>query len=477
MEEEIKPIMRRVYVQYANRVGPRVDLTRQEINVLQDADWFDLLNIPTLRYHVRKPVDFEHKPRGEPTIAFDIVRTHAGHSLQNVPTELEGLKLAGVTWKRSSDATVGGFYHVHKDLVAPVKHIETHLENRDKRSQILVFTRNVAGIKPFPVTDFKNAGLLHVVMQLPELRAWLWPKSKTVSDGPEFAMQPEPCEECDEPVLMLFNHDSELGKIFKTVRDQRTLENLVSEFDAQSAKLPADQSEILKKATEIELKRRELRDLAEEWNAKLSALKEPAKQYRALLLCRDQVCAQFRDLDWDLDQPLREFTRKVDLHLNSPRFQKHWAETPIVEVDDGELANGLNRALHIVNAQRRDPIKIRWPLPHDVFKTWVSLQKKYGPADDFAEPLLYGLRLSDDQRQIREFLWQHPQHFDQMMDLAELYPVAKHECQRLQSAAPFLIEFKAGRESMDTVRKSPQLRSLLDDILAGTRAPEVDPFL
>ena len=476
MEEDLKPLMRRVYVQYTNRVGPRVDLTRQEIALLQDVDWFGLLDIPRVRYHVRKPVNFEHTPRDEPTIAFDIVRTHADHPLQNVPTELGSMKLAGVTWKRSSEATVGGSYHVHKDTITPVTNAEAHLADRDTKSQTLVFARHVSGIKPFPVTDFKHAGMLHVVMQLPDLRAWLWPNCKPVEPVLPMVREFKPCAECDAQVLKLFTEDSELGKIFSQIRAQSTLENLVEKFDVEITKLPSDQAERLTKATEIELTRRELSDLADEWNAHLRTLKAPGKQYRALLLCRDQVCAQFQDVDWELDTHLREFTRKVDLALNSPRFQKHWSPVTVVDVEDGELANSLVKALHVVNAQRAEPLKIRWPLPHDVFKTWVALQKEYGPSDDFANPENFGLKLDDDQARIREFVWQHPQHFDRISELADFYPVAKHECQRLGLAMPFLVNFKAGRESMDTVRKSAPLRALVDDILKATQAPEVDPF-
>jgi hypothetical protein len=477
MEEDLKPLMRRVYVQYANRVGPRVDLTRQEIYLLQDADWFGLLGIPRVRYHVRKPVKFEHTPRDEPTIAFDIVRTHADHPLQNVPTELGSMKLAGVTWKRSSEATVGGFHHVHKDQITPVRNAESHLADRDTKSQTLVFARNVSGIKPFPVTDFKDAGMLHVVMQLPELRAWLWPDAKPAEQLLPMVREIKPCAECDAKVLKLFKEDSELGRVLSKIRDQRTLESLVAKYDEEVSKLPADEAELIKKATEIELTRREMQDLIKEWNEKLPTLKAPGQQYRALLLCRDRVCARLQDVDWELDQPLREFARRVDLELNSPRFQKHWSPVSVVDVDDGELANSLIRALHVANAQRAEPLKIRWPLPHDVFKTWVALQKKYGPSEDFANPELFGLKLDDDQLQIRDIVWQHPERFEQMSELAEFYPVAKHECQRLALAVPFLVDFKAGRESMDTVRKSPQLRALVDDILKATQTPEVDPFV
>ena len=231
---------------------------------------------------------------------------------------------------------------------------------------------------------------------------------------------------------------------------------------------------MLRRATEIELQRRELSDLMAEWNVTLSNANTPSKQYQALLRCRRQVCQPFLDLDWELDGAVRDFTRKVESALNEPRFMKQWQPVSVVHVSDGELANSLPRALHIVNAQRETPVKLRWPVPHEVFKTWVILQQTYGPADDFPSPSEFGLKLSPNQRQLRDLVWRS---FDQLAEdeLSQSEtPESQYERMRLRPALDVLTKFKQGQytyqQMLDSVRRCPKMRLLLDDILKTAKS-------
>jgi hypothetical protein len=480
-EEDLKNVMRRVYVQYTNRVGPRVGLTTQEMRVLSDANWFDVLQVPQRRCHVKQNSRFDHPTRHETPVALEVVRTHANHRLQNVPQQLGNLQLAGVTWKKSKGATVNadGFYHVCKDRVEPVKHVAAHLSKNDHCSQLIVYAPQLAKIRPFPVDDYKGVGTLHVVMQLPQLRDWLWPQPAQPAPDlvprcgkmcqwpqppdPELAewlqSQPEAAQ------LWAGGHPTSGGLLSQTaqlIRQQPTLQDLVQSYSRALGDFSAMEAKILKRATEIELHRREMRDLAAQHQMSSS----PAKQYRALLKCDKQVCANFVDLDWEIDEPLREFTRRVQVELNSPQFLKHWQPVAMPDVDDGELNNSLKKALHMVNVGREEPLKLRWPLPHDVLKTWVAAQMEYGPSDDFVSAQDFGLALSPEQRAMREFVWNNYDQLETIEARCAQYPVAVHECQRLRPALKALREFRHDKQALlDAVRKSSKMRLLLDDIL------------
>jgi hypothetical protein len=475
--------MRRVYVQYTNRVGPRVSLTTQEMRVLSQADWFDVLGVRKLRYHIRKNMLFDHT--ADVPIVLEVVRTHADNRLQSVPERLNNLQLVGITWKRCSDATVNanGFYNVQKDHVVPVTNLASHLDANDHRSQLIVFAPQVAGIKPFPVQDFKGVNILQVVMQLPQLRDWLWgqPAQDTAALVPncgKMCAWPQPAAE--DLALWLKTHPEAaelwsggqpaavgpLSTAAHVIRQQPTLHSLVQSYDAHRGQLSDMEARVLRRATEIELQRRELRDLMEDEKQKLARAQSSAKQYRVLLMCDKQVCSKFIDLDWEADAPVRDFTRQVRMQLNSPEFMKHWQPIPMPDVKDSHLNNSLNRALHIVNAAREEPLKLKWPLQHDIFKTWVALQTKYGPSDDFVSAPEYGLALSKEQRAMREFVWQNHEQLEQIEAQCTQYPAALHECRRLRPVLKALRQFKGDRERLlDAVRKSPDMRLLLDDIL------------
>jgi hypothetical protein len=247
-------------------------------------------------------------------------------------------------------------------------------------------------------------------------------------------------------------------------------------YDDRRASLPARQAEVLKRATEIELNRRETKDLIAEWSLELEQPRTPVERYRALLLCVEQVRHGFIDWDWELDAAAREFLHRVEMELNASQFMPFWVEVSLVPVDDGELSNSLQRALHVVNAQRETegevPLKLRSPLPHDVLKTWVTLQRMYGPADDFPLREEYGLGMDASQRTLRQLVWRKFEQLEEMAEQCEGYPQARHECERLGLAIDVLRKFKASKDPaqakqtlLDEVRQSPQLRLLLDDIL------------
>ena len=478
-EEDLKNVMRRVYVQYTNRVGPRVSLTTQEMRTLSDANWFDVLNLPRMRYHVRKNGAFEHAASDTP-VALEVVRTHANHRLQHVPLELGPLKLAGVTWKKSKGATINadGFYHVCKDSVAPIKFVDSHLAKNDSSSQLIVYAPNLARIKPFPVDEFKGAGTLHVVMQLPQLRDWLWPQPAEpaphlVPRCGQMCRWPQPPDrelaewlktQPEASQLWAGGHPAagaDLSNAAEAIRQEPNLQSLVDRYRVYISQFKGFEAQVLKRATEIELHRREMRDLSKEHQAAQSS----AKQYRALLKCDQQVCANFVDLDWVLDGDMREFTRRVKVELNSPQFMKHWQPVAMPDVDDGELRNSLKKALHMVNAGREEPLKLGWPLAHDILKTWVATQMEYGPSDDFVSAADFGLSLSPEQRALREFVWRNYEQLEKIEAECAQFPTALHECQRLRPALRALREFKDKEALLDAVRKSSKMRLLLDDIL------------
>ena len=490
MSDELKPLMRRVYVDYTNRVGPRVNLTNQEIRVLQAANWFDLLKIPKVRYHVRAHTPFEPKPRAEvplqnPCQAFDIVRLHANDRLEQLPTQWGPMRLVGVTWKRSNEAMVNGhqgFHTVRNDAVTPIKNAEAHLKANEARSQTVVFAQHTADLKPFPIDEFKGVGLLHLMMQLPELRVWLWGQPLaplTISARPVVKKGPQPPDlsqwlaDHAEASSLWAGHlpdtRGNLAQAVEAVRSQRTLPELVRVFNQHIEQFPPNEAAVFRRATDIELRRRELRDLAGTFKQTLAEAQTPAKRYRTLLLCHRQVCQRFVDLDWEADGDLRDFTRQIEASLNDPQFVKQWQPVPLVDMQDAYLANSLTRALHIVNTQRTAPLKIRWPVPHEVFKTWVALQREYGPADDFPRPSDFGLQLSADQRQLRARVWSQ---FDDLAAIDTQSPQARYEITRLSPALHTLHKFKQGLYSreqvLDAVRRCPRMRLLLDDILRAT---------
>jgi hypothetical protein len=480
MSDELKPLMRRVYVDYTNRVGPRVNLTNQEMRVLQDADWFDVLKIPRVRYHLRANTPFQPQVGQDHAQVFDIVRTHAGHRLEDLPTKWGPMQLVGVTWKRSNDATVRsqGFHAIRKDVVSPIKDIEAHLKSNETRSQTVLFSRNQQDIKPFPVDEYKGVGLLHLIMQLPALRDWLWTQAPVRSitiHRPARHSHEQPSDLTDDASRLWagrapLDKASKLAQAVETVRSQQRLADLVRMYKVQQQGLNEQEARVFRRATEVELQRRELRDLARAWDQTLFEARTPAKQYNALLLCHRQVCQPFVDLDWEADSDLRDFTRKVEQALNDPRFVKQWQPVSLADVQDSELDNSMTRALHIVNAdrtaKRTTPVKLRWPVPHEVFKTWVALQKMYGPADDFPSPSDFGLRLSAEQRQLRNQVWSQ---FDDRVALDNQSPQAKYEVRRLQPAINTLKNFNSGQYSreqvLDAVRRCPRMRLLVDDIL------------
>jgi hypothetical protein len=486
MSDELKELMRRVYVEYTNRIGPRVNLTNQEIQLLQDADWFGLLKVPKIRYNLRANTVFDPQIRDEEMQAFDVARSHASHRLEQLPVRLGPMRLIGFTCKRSNDATVctQSNHTISKDSVNPIKNFDAHLKQNEARSQTVLFSRQAAGIPPFPIDDFKGVGVLHLVMQLPALRSWLWgePPTNQLSNKPaqtrrsKFFEPPHGIEEWlaenqDAAGLWagrLPSTQDPLVLAVEAVRNQKDLTGVVTEFDRRRAGLSGFEAAVLRRATEIELQRRELKDLMAEWNETLSDANTPNKQYQALLLCRRQVCRSFLDLDWELDGEVRDFTRKVESALNDPRFMKQWQPVSIVNVNDGELANSLVRALHIVNAQRAAPVKLRWPVPHEVFKTWVTLQQTYGPADDFPSPAEFGLRMSPTQRQLRDLVWRN---FDQSSE--DDSPQSQYERMRLQPALDVLTKFKQGQythqQMLDAVRRCPKMRLLIDDIVKITK--------
>jgi len=264
------------------------------------------------------------------------------------------------------------------------------------------------------------------------------------------------------------------------VRSQSSLEQLVQQFDQEVSKLPPNEALVLRRATEIELQRREIKDLMKDWYPKLVELpqKSLADQYYILLQCAEQLRDAFFDFDWEADMPAREFLRHVEMQLNEPKFMPFWEPVERLEVKDGELPNTLRRALHIVNAHRhqehKQPLKLRSPIPHEVLKTWVDLQRVYGPADEVGPMLAdYGIVLDPTQRELRRTLWLKFNDLEQMAIQCQKHPQGTFECQRMQQALEVLRTFQnsqnrqqARQELLDTVRMSPHLKPLLDDIIA-----------
>ena len=287
--------------------------------------------------------------------------------------------------------------------------------------------------------------------------------------------QPEAPDTPDtpDPIEQTHSHaKTSLHRAFEGVRAQKDLEDLVRVYDEMSAGLTEREAQVFKRAAQIELGRRETKGLIDWWRIELSKPLSPRDRYEALLLCAEQVRQSFVSWDWELDAEARGFLSAVEQELNDPRFLPFWDEVEIVEVEDGELANSLHRALHVANQVRGDPLKLRSPLPHDVLKTWVALQRLHGPADDFAPREEYGLRADPSQHALRTHLWQNFNQLEEMAERCAQYPQARHECERLSLAIDILRQYQkssnkaqAKQTLLDQVRESPQLRPLLDDIL------------
>jgi hypothetical protein len=266
-----------------------------------------------------------------------------------------------------------------------------------------------------------------------------------------------------------------------TVQSQSTLEQVVQQFKQEIAKLGPHEASVLRRATEIELQRREISDLMEHWHTKLAELPQQSliHQYHILLQCAEQLRDAFFDFDWDRDMAVREFLRRVEMRLNDPQFMPYWEPVEHLEIRDKELPNTLRRALHIVNAHRqrehKQPLKLRSPIPHEVLKTWVDLQRVYGPADEVGPMLAdYGIALDPTQLELRRTLWSKFNDLEHMAVRCQKNPQAKYECQRLQQAIEVLRTFQnskdrqqARQELFDTVRSSTHLKPLQDDIMAA----------
>jgi hypothetical protein len=500
-EEDLRRVMRRVYTHYANRVGssdpyePRVALSAEEKNLLSGTDWFRVLGIPKVRYTVSAHTELDYRPGDEPALAIVVSRTQSGQKLR-IPAKLGPLRLAGVLWNRAAGATVAAEtpFAIQKDVLTPVKNLTKHLADNDTKSKLVLYTQKPSGVSPFAVDNYQGVGNLHLAMQLDGLRQWLWPGPACSGPDCAYVARSKPTwPEAPNPQLTQWLQTDPLASFlwagkhplrgaeplteaFEAVRSQDDLEDLVRVYDDRRDSLPAREAEVLKRATEIELNRRETKDLIAEWSLVLERPQTPVERYRALLLCAEQVRHAFIDWDWELDAPAREFLHRVEMELNASEFMPFWGEVSLAPVDDGELANSLQRALHVVNVQREsqgeEPLKLRSPLPHDVLKTWVALQRTYGPADDFAPREEYGLLLDASQRALRQLVWQKFEQLEEMAEQCEGYPQARHECERLGLAIDVLRKFKASQGSaqakqtlLDEVRQSPQLRPLLDDIL------------
>lgn len=588
-------LMRRVYTHYVNRVGKRVELSAEEKRLLEAVDWFPLLGVPLVKFNVHtntqlhtptlKPA-LEPGPKPEPKpvidpenlgLAFNIVRTHANDRV-DVPFELGvmpgALRLVGIARKHSGGATVlvgDRAYAVQNGIVKPVENLSRHLSSTDTQSKLVLYAPVYANITPFPVDEYQGVDTLHLVMQLQALRRWLWGDVACV--GPDCAPPTPPPNTWPEPpspalaewllanpaASRLWNRGccsgrdvakpwngvptsshGELAAAVRAVQSQDTLELVVENFDQAVRNFPPHEASVLRRATEIELQRREIRDLTNEWRTKLAHFVPPAlepvkvepvnpsiepvkppveplepvkpsvepsiepvnsnaklvkpvdsslcDQYRTLLICEEQLQDAFLDLDWERDAGPRDFLHDVVSQLNDPKFIACWEAADMVDVADiaaEELPNSLRRALRMVNAQRQRQgqraLKLRSPIPHQVFKTWITLQRTCGPADDFGTPELladYGLALQPSQQALRRHLWQTFAELEQMAVQCQDRPQAEYECQRLQLAVAALHKFRsapdpvlAKQELLDTVRATASLKPLLADILAVVGGP------
>jgi hypothetical protein len=522
--EELRRVMRRVYTHYANRVGtsedpgdPYVSLSANEKTLLSEVDWLQVLGLPKIVFKVQADAVLNYEPpddpsdepsddpSDEPVIGFVVSRSRAGLRLR-IPLLLGPLRLIGVLWKTPEGATVatGVPTAINKQVLRSVQNLAAHLQSNETRSTLILYARQSSGVAPFPVENFKGVGSLHLVMQLTELRQWLWPDWKCT--GPDCAaafptllptwpeapssglaqwMQSHPVasllwagKTTNDAPKEFKGPEGPLLSAFQSIRFEKELADLVRVYDDRVVDLPDREAEVLKRATQIELDRRETHDLIDWWRTELLKPLSPQDRYHALLRCAEQVRHSFVDLDWELDAAGRDFLRDVELQLNDPQFMPHWPDAQLNEVEDGELSNSLHRALHMVNAQREaqneEPLKLRAPIPHDVLKTWVGLQRTYGPADGFAPHEEYGLRMDSTQRALRQLLWRDFDQLEEMAKRCAKYPQARHECERLGLAVGALQQFRASTDKvrakqvlLDQVRQSPQLRPLLDDILVA----------
>lgn len=264
-DEPLRLVMRRVYTHYANRMTTSddpddtyVSLSDAEKTLLSGVDWLQVLGVRQIPFKVQaSAVVLNYDLGDEPVLGFVVSRTIASHRLR-IPLQLGPLTLIGVLWKGPEAVTVatGTPTTIIKQTLQPVKNLAVHLNSNETRSTLVLYARQSSGVIPFPVENFTGVGRLHLVMQLNELRRWLWPSA--VYMGPECAAGPVPLPVWPEapnpdmsqwllshPLISLLwagkipgdNLEEPVLKVFQTVRSQSELEDLVRAYDDGAAGL------------------------------------------------------------------------------------------------------------------------------------------------------------------------------------------------------------------------------------------------
>jgi hypothetical protein len=92
-----------------------------------------------------------------------------------------------------------------------------------------------------------------------------------------------------------------------------------------------------------------------------------------------------------------DFLRVVRTYLNSPEMLDFWHPAPVKEIRTWPR-NTLRYAAMMCGR------RLTYPIPHVVFKTWVKLQRKYGPSDDMPAPEAFNLVLNTSRLAVQKGL-------------------------------------------------------------------------